>query len=1294
MQIPAPHATETALEDLLDNMYISNVSKRLRDLNQPNDIDMKRWIWELLQNAKDTISNNPNRNSIKARILIDGDLVKFQHDGDPFTAHSRLALLYKYSKDKGNAESTGRFGTGFLTTHCLSKVVTIESNMYGDDNAVVGFSVTMYRDGSNEQELLEGLQKMRDSEKYVSEPYEWTTYTYHINSESGRRAIQLGKENFKENIAQTLLFCKELSSVELIDNGRKTSIERISDTPITDKLHQAQYRIIDSDKEPIIRTFIYCSTDEPDDELSAKYKAERSIRLQVACEVDSNKNIVSTGDKTSIFCVFPLVGIEEQIQLPIYVNCPDFEPDSERQSLILNGIARDEEKGVLTEVGINQKILCKLPNMFKAIVEYLSENSYNSFFNLCNGLKTLKDHKNLDKDWYKNHVISALRIKLTSHPIANPYSRKDGLLKLSDCIIAKEDEQESENSLFNLLSSLYPEKLVENNSEWAHALWKDDELKIWKTDDVCADIEAKGSLDSLDVVSGSDKYAWYNKFLAFVLAQNELLLKEHALLPNMNGKFLKRDADDFKQGEGVTSVVLNLLEKLGGDMKPNLLHESITTVSLANKFNSTSYSAKVNSLAKSIIDSSDNDADKLSKLLPIIIIEISDNTKYEQDFITKRSRIFTITKELFQWQDVQTIADNSLIKSAWEQTDNWITNHIVSTIESKESLDNLPAGLDAEWLNGAIHSLGITLKTMSTKAIVPNQNGHFCLSQNLYIDNGIPDVLKNDVFGNIGLSYKDILMNDAIDLKSLGKTQAKGISDFASDLSNATTYNNTYSATFNWFSYGHYRKYNEQTLHKVALYLIQVLPITSSENESVSDTQKALKGIAHYFLPGECEGVEESIEVSDGKLWEHINTFICLDIISKIEGKANIANILSELSTTEEKLFDNLNVLYAYIERHNLQVKDKAIYPNQAGTFVVKDKLFKEAEVIDSKLKEIIALIADEEHNYYNILIDTRCVAEISKPKNASDAYTCIDNKIKELYDNNSKWEDEKFRKAARLLIDEWGESNKNLFDENHFPKIYPIKDSISMNVVWTKNERQQLQTLKNSLNSDDLTELVTHITDFKDLISRNKELEDENARLRQLIADMDSGRIMEIDSEETEMSKKKMYDAQLEAQKRLIEERPDWCFPAGYGECNEDGVPYCYSNIEVIDKSGDTIKIVLKSYRDETKPFKINPTEWEWVVKEDAKLLVYRANNEIVEVPKDNLVKKQSAFSITFNSENLNEDEHEDRLNSFSSLLKYFSEMHFNFQSFRIPGNAQSVKNIYAKNPGAQNQYSDEEAL
>lgn len=229
-------------------------------------------------------------------------------------------------------------------------------------------------------------------------------------------------------------------------------------------------------------------------------------------------------------------------------------------------------------------------------------------------MKSLKDHEKLDKDWYKKSIILVLREILTSYPIVTPYSTSGTLLRLSDCIIAKENNQESEDILLSLLTSLYPEKLVADNSKWAHILWKDDEMKLWATDDVCADIETKSSMDSLDVVSGSDKFAWYNKFLAFVLSLDELLFKKHALLPNMNGMFLKKDTEGFKQGEGVTSVVLDVLAKLGGDMRPLLLHESITTVSLDSKFNSTSYSAKVNSLAKALL------------ILRLILIQMQSNS--------------------------------------------------------------------------------------------------------------------------------------------------------------------------------------------------------------------------------------------------------------------------------------------------------------------------------------------------------------------------------------------------------------------------------------------------------------------------------------------------------------------------------------------------------------------------------------------------------------------------------------------------------------------------------------------
>ena len=128
-------------------MYITNVAKRLRELNQPTDNDRKRWIWlRLIQNAKDTIANDPNRTTVNINIRVDGDTVQFVHDGNPFTLDARFGLLWKYSEDKKRTKKALAVSEQAFNDYCLSKIVDIQSDVYGDNNDVNGFEVTMFRD--------------------------------------------------------------------------------------------------------------------------------------------------------------------------------------------------------------------------------------------------------------------------------------------------------------------------------------------------------------------------------------------------------------------------------------------------------------------------------------------------------------------------------------------------------------------------------------------------------------------------------------------------------------------------------------------------------------------------------------------------------------------------------------------------------------------------------------------------------------------------------------------------------------------------------------------------------------------------------------------------------------------------------------------------------------------------------------------------------------------------------------------------------------------------------------------
>lgn len=168
--------------------------------------------------------------------------------------------------------------------------------------------------------------------------------------------------------------------------------------------------------------------------------------------------------------------------------------------------------------------------------------------------------------------------------------------KLSDCIFAKEPIQENEDYVYSLLASLYPSKIVSDNHKWSILLWKSG-LNLWATEDLCADIESKEKWSSINLVN-TTLQIWYNQFLEYVSNYDVRYLTEYALLPNMNGELLKKDTEDFQQGQNVSTFVIDLLNKLGKDVKPILLHSDVTAVSLDSMYNSQSYSADINRLAK------------------------------------------------------------------------------------------------------------------------------------------------------------------------------------------------------------------------------------------------------------------------------------------------------------------------------------------------------------------------------------------------------------------------------------------------------------------------------------------------------------------------------------------------------------------------------------------------------------------------------------------------------------------------------------------------------------------------
>lgn len=1090
--ISSPDVNTDAMNEVFDNMYITNVEKRLRELNAPSEIDKKRWVWELIQNAKDTIALDPNRNEINVRIEINGDTVKFRHDGAPFTAKARYGLLYKYSGGKENQESTGRFGTGFLTTHCLSKIVTIESNMYSNKSQteLCGFEVTMYRDGLVSSELIDGLKKMRASEHFFKQTFDWTTFTYHVNTDSGRTAVRLGIENFHENIAQTMLFCKEIKTIELNDNGEITRIVKLPHIKVTDDITLAEYEIVSS-TSTCKRRFLYTNYSGSSQELSERYRADRLLRLDVAIEIDENNNIVNHSGKTSHFCVLPLVGIEEQLNEPVIVNSPDFEPDSERQSLMLSGqkwMVKDD-KNIITETGINQMIYDQVFPLYEKLVSFLSEKHYGCLYYLATGLDKTKTHKNLDKDWYAPNVIQKYRDVLFKYPIVKSFN--DACYKkLEECIIVKEGKESDESALYEILAALYPTKLVAENHEWASQIWKSG-IDLWNTEDVCSDVESKLNWSNI-ILTGKSLGEWYNEFLKHVASYDERLLKEHALLPDMNGLLRKKDAPDFKQGEHVTSFIIDLLFKLGKDVKPSLLNDEVTAITLDAKYNSQSYSSDINKLAKGIID--DNYVtNKVTRLLPLLAI-IPDNTdKYTSDFIIKRKDFFSICKDLHSLTDAQSSCDNNLLEGAWKDIDVWFVTHVLQSLKNLASLSSLPSGLDAKWLNRSLKALHIETNRLNTYEVLPNQNGTFCKQNTLYEDAGVPEELKNSVFDSISLKYKDILLHKEIDASAFAIIQNKTVSSFAGELKSKLSKLSSYSYG-NYFR-NSYHYYPQSVLDNVSLYMLSILP--SNKETELYKYQESLYRIAGEVLGSENTFVASSIEYDSVELWQTINDYAANQVAEKLCNLGTLETLCNHLSDCGEvHALELLNAFYSFVAHNQIAYTSFSIFPNQIGEFKDFNSLKKEDGSIDDIIKDVIACLVSPEDNFRFLLMDKRCSIQPQATLNSDNAFKLVDDKVYEFYQIPAKWEDDNYINAVHMLIEVWKDQSGQ-FTEKNFPRTKPIEDSIVLNVVWKKEKRELLMNVSSKLTDEQIQIIIENSAQIGELTNKVQELENSNKDLQ-----------------------------------------------------------------------------------------------------------------------------------------------------------------------------------------------------
>ena len=476
-----PKGVQEDERSLLIDYYVQKVSARLRELRSPSDSDKKRWIWELLQNAKDCISNSFERTSVDIEVIVEDNYIIFKHNGEPFSPKALNSLIWQKSGEKrGNSESTGRFGTGFLTTHTLSQNVFLESVLKDTDGSMWGVNVNLCREGERDEELKEGIEKTlisKDNGFFRNPTSDWTSFKYELKTQTNRESAAAGVSCLKSNIFFTLAFADKINSIKLVTKDKTLLVTKSEETNLQ-HFKIVRFSVSENDVVSSVSVIIASSAEYCED-LSKKYKQERQLRYSVAIQVsESTKEVLPIlADTPHLYCVFPLVGTED-FHFPVVVNSPDFEPVTERDRLLLAGNEFDEKKEITNE-GINKLILSNALTLYSEILSYLSDNGWKNIHLLAKGAKKLPSQdRNFDKDWYKDKIQAELKRFVLNTAMVET---TNGLQKLNDIYFPKGDKKEQHKKIWEFTNDISPEKLPKLELFFFLSFWKINVIEFLKS---------------------------------------------------------------------------------------------------------------------------------------------------------------------------------------------------------------------------------------------------------------------------------------------------------------------------------------------------------------------------------------------------------------------------------------------------------------------------------------------------------------------------------------------------------------------------------------------------------------------------------------------------------------------------------------------------------------------------------------------------------------------------------------------------------------------------------------------
>jgi hypothetical protein len=739
-----------------------------------------RWVSELLQNTRDCAYKDQG---VKILIELLDDKLIYKHNSKPFRVEDILSLINQVTSKVDNNETTGKFGTGFMTTMLLSDVVNIKSILKDNNLPYKPFNVNINRSPETSQEIVEEINKSisqlykadenDEIKNFIKDDYN-TTFTYELKNDKNRKAAMIGIQNLNETIYYIFAFSNKYKSIKIKINkeNKKEEKEFIKEkeTKIADNTYEI---LIKEDNNKIQRVIIY-------------KKAKENICLAVM--VDENKNILKIGDKMpKLFISFPLIG-SEKFPFPIIINSQDLQPNETRSNIAL--VENDDS----SDSKINKEIINKAIGFYEEFLDKLIELNYQNYENFIKIAK-YKENSEHSEGFIKRNIYQNLYSIIKNKKIIK--CNDDKMREIDNknlYIIYDEDEKirkEMKQLIIKCKNIFYP---IEPDNWKENLDGYDVKIKNLKSlEDIIIDINNQNK--KFINIDDNELVEWLNELFKIIRKKpnlyNQFICDKYKIFPCQEEEVFSniRFCREIFEDPGISEYIKNITIQIDENKYNNK-----DRINLKQKLLSKSFELEENDKKYIYIYDSKNIDDYIRNFLKNNSGNIVDIVS-EKVLCTKiESREMIDLMNLIKNNDLKLIEKIELSEIeiiSKETLDEAIKNCldiIVSLIKKCSKLEDFIPFLKEEktcfdFLNKFYSIIKeYNYSKFNSSRIIPNCEGEFKFIKDLY-GNKIEEDELYSISKKLGKSFDENIIHKDIKLDDLGKSYtdkevAKGIEDY------------------------------------------------------------------------------------------------------------------------------------------------------------------------------------------------------------------------------------------------------------------------------------------------------------------------------------------------------------------------------------------------------------------------------------------------------------------------------------------------------------------------------------